>query len=178
MNPRNLYQLLEQASIRYGDAAALHQPIAGGGRREYRTCSWKQYREIVAEIAAGLRGLGVQRGDVVAIECDTRMEFYLVDFGIMASGGVAAALYTSYPAPELVKTIRGCGARVAFVEDPAKLEAVREAPVEQWILIDGEAPGAIPLDELRALAHVCAFFRPLVRNTLKIQERIPDFEKV
>jgi long-chain acyl-CoA synthetase len=153
VNPRNLYQLLEQASLRYGDAAALRQPVAGEGRGNYRTCSWKEYRQAAAEIAAGLRGLGVKRGDVVAFDCETRMEFYLADLGVMACGAVSAALYTSYPAVELVNAIRGCGARVAFVEDAATLEALREAPVEQWIVVRGEAPGAIPFDELRALGR-------------------------
>ncbi|HWQ56470.1 MAG TPA: AMP-dependent synthetase/ligase [Bryobacteraceae bacterium] len=153
MGPRNLYQLLEQASLRHGDAAALHQPVPGDRRHRYQTCSWSDYRRAVEEVAAGLRGLGVARGDVVAIDCETRMEFYFADLGVMACGAVSAALYTSYPAPDLVNTIRVCGAKVAFAEDPKTLAALRDAPVEQWILITGQAPGVITLDELRAIGR-------------------------
>ncbi len=150
MHPRNIYSLLAEASARYGDAAALHQPAAGRG---YTTWSWKAYRQAVEEIAAGLCGLGVGKGQIVAIDCETRAEFYFADLGVMACGAVSAALYTSFPPADLVAAIRGCGARVAFVENPGRLAALREAPVEQWILIKGEAEGAITLDELRALGR-------------------------
>ena len=153
VRPRNLYQLLEQASERYGDADALRQPAPGRGRQNYRTCSWKEYRRAVEEVAAGLRGLGAAKGDIVALACDTRMEFYFADLGAMACGAVAAALYTNYPPSELVKTIRACGAKIAFAEDARLLEALRDAPVEQWILVAGEAPGAITLEELREMGR-------------------------
>jgi long-chain acyl-CoA synthetase len=153
VGPRNVYHVLDEAAARHGDAVALRQPHSVDGRREYRECSWNEYRRAVQEIAAGLRGLGVSKGEIVAIDSETRLEFYLADIGIMAAGAVAAALYDSYPAADQIRTIQACGAKVAFIEDAAKLAGLREAPVEQWIVFCGEAEGAITLDDLRAMGR-------------------------
>jgi long-chain acyl-CoA synthetase len=142
---RTLYQVLEEASRAFGDAPALHQPTPSG----YLTYTWNQYRQAAEEIAAGLRGLGIARGDVVALNSETRLEFYLADLGIMTNGSIAAAMYPSYPPKDLVRTIASAGARAVFVESPSTLKLLRDARVEHWILLTGEAQGALTLDALR-----------------------------
>ena len=144
--PRTLYQVLAEAASLYGDAPALHQPSGGG----YLTLSWRQYQRAAEEVAAGLRGLGIGKGDIVCLNSETRLEFYLADFGILANGSIAAAMYPSYPPRDLIRTIETTGARAIFVEDPKTLRALRSAPVEHWILFTGDAPGAITLEALRA----------------------------
>ena len=62
----------------------------------------------------------------MALDSETRLEFYLADLGILAAGGIAAALYPNYPPKDLVRTIRTCGAKALFVEDPKTLEALDE----------------------------------------------------
>ena len=153
MAPRTIYELLRQAAERWGDAPALHQPHTKDGQRVYETISWNEYRRTAEEIAAGLHSLGVKKGEIVGIDCETRLEFYLADLGIMTTGAVAAALYTSYPAPDLVRTLAACGAKVVFVEDATTLASLRGAAVDQWIVMTGEAAGAITLGELRAMGR-------------------------
>ena len=153
MNPRTVFQVLEDAAVKYGKAAALHQPYHENGERKCRTYTWQEYREAALEIAAGLRGLGIRKGDIVALDSETRAEFYLADIGIMANGSIAAAVYTSYPAEDLVRTIEACGAKALFVEDPATFRALRDAAVRHFILLTGEAEGAMTLDQLRALGR-------------------------
>ncbi len=148
MNPRTVFQVLDETTRQYGDAPALHQPDSQS-HSGYLTYSWKQYRQAVEEIAAGLRTLGIGKGDVVALNSETRLEFYIADLGIMANGSIAAAMYPSYPPKDLVRTLAAAGACAAFVEDPKTLEALREAPMRHWILLTGEAPGAITLASLR-----------------------------
>ena len=99
-------------------------------------------------MARGLRALGIGKGDVCALNSETRAEFYLADLGIMTNGSVAAALYASYPPAELLATIARSGARVLFVETPKMLETLRAAPVEHFILLTGKAEGALTLHEL------------------------------
>lgn len=144
-----LFQVLETTANRYGDAPALRQPSGDG----YLTFSWNQYRDAAAEIAAGLRALGIRKGDVVALNSETRLEFYLADLGILASGAISAALYPSYPPSDLVRTVQTAGSKAVFVEDPKTLAALRGAPVERWILLTGEAEGALSLAELRSLGR-------------------------
>jgi long-chain acyl-CoA synthetase len=151
--PRTTFQVLEEAAARFGKAAALHQPVHEGGRRTYRTYTWEQYRDAALEIAAGLRSLGIQKGDIVALDSETRAEFYMADIGVMANGSIAAALYTSYPASDLLRTIEACDARALFVEDPKTFAALKRATVEHFILLTGEADGAMTLDKLRELGR-------------------------
>jgi len=150
MNPRTVFQVLEESAAKFGDAIALHQPVNQGGHRRDKTYTWREYHQAVLEIAAGLRALGIQNGDVVALDSETRAEFYLADIGVMANGSIAAALYTSYPAEDLLRTIRSCRARALFVEDPKTFAALRSADVSHFFLLTGEADGAITLDQLRA----------------------------
>ena len=108
MPPRTLYQVLEETARVHSDAPALRQPAPGDS---YTVYSWNQYRSAAEEIAAGLRAFGIGKGDIVALNSETRLEFYLADLGILTNGSVAAALYPSYPAPDLVRTIQCSGAR-------------------------------------------------------------------
>ncbi len=57
------------------------------------------------EVAAGLRSLGIAKGETVALNSETRLQFYLADPGIMANGSIAAALYPSYPPKDFLRNI-------------------------------------------------------------------------
>ena len=149
MPDRTVFRVLEEAAEQYGSAPALHQPYTEDGKRKLRTLSWIEYCTAAQEIAAGLRALGIRKGDIVALASETRLEFYLADLGILANGSISAALYPNYPAKESVRTIESCDAKALFAEDPKALEQLRDAPVAQRFLLTGEAPGAITLDQLR-----------------------------
>ncbi len=158
MTGRTLYRVLEETAHTHGDAPALRQPIPG--KDEYITYSWNQYQRAAEEIAAGLRALGIVRGDIVALNSETRLEFYLADLGILTNGSIAAAMYPSYPPPDLIRTLETARARAAFVEDPATLKALGAAPVEHWILLTGHAEGALTLDALRQMGREAILNQP------------------
>ncbi len=150
---RTVYRVLEEAAASYGGADALHQPIHREGQRQYRSYTWLEYRDAALEIAAGLRALGIQKGDVVALDSETRAEFYFCDIGIMANGSVAAALYSTYPSADLLRSIAACGAKALFVEDVKTFRQLQSADLRYFILMTGEAEGAITLDQLRSLGR-------------------------
>lgn len=160
MAGRTVFTVLEETAKQCGEAIALHQPTgskAGGG---YRTFSWNDWLRISREIALGLRSLGLSKGEIVCILCETRAEFYLVDVGIMGGAGVAAALYTAYPMPDLAKGMQGTAARFLFVEDPKTLadltravQARGESMPQHVILMTGEQPGTLSLAELQQLGR-------------------------
>lgn len=145
MKPNTVPELLRNAAMQFGEKLALRQPEGGS----VHLWNWNQYLQIAEEIAAGLRALGVGRGDHVAICSETRAEFYLADQGIMMNGSVSAALYPSYPAVELINTIGMSDAKVLFVEDPHMFGILKAAPVEHIILLTGESEGAMSLARLR-----------------------------
>jgi long-chain acyl-CoA synthetase len=142
-----MYEVLRDTSRAHGTTLALQQPIGGGN---YRAWNWDEYRTAVENIAAGLRTLGIHHGDIVAINSETRAEFYLADLGIMTNGSVSAALYQSYPAADLLRTIANSGAKALFIENTKMFAALKTAPVEHFILFQGEAEGALTLDTLIA----------------------------
>ncbi len=161
MPERNVYEVLRRTAARFDALAALHQPL-GGGR--YRIYTWGEYRSAVEEVAAGLRAVGIRKGDVAGIDAGTRAEFYIADIGIMSAGALAAALYGSYPVAHRVRTLRDVQARAIFVEDARKLRAIREAAEPPFaipfILLDGEGEGALTLDELRRRGREALGGRP------------------
>ncbi len=149
-------EVLRATAARYPERMALRQPGKGG----VQTWTWSEYLQAAEEIAAGLYALGLAPGDHVAICSETRAEFYLVDQGILTNGSVAAALYPSYPAAELVRTIQLAGAKALFVEDPKMLKALKAAPVGHFILMTGEAEGAVSLASLRSHGRRAAEIDP------------------
>ncbi len=154
--PTTIPQVLRATAARYPDKLALRQP----GKAGVQTWTWAQYLAAAEEIAAGLHALGLGRGDHIAICSETRAEFYLVDQGILMNGSVAAALYPSYPPAELVRTIELSEAKALVVEDPKTLAALRGAPVQHFILMTGEAEGAISLAALRGHGRYTAEVSP------------------
>jgi long-chain acyl-CoA synthetase len=157
MSDRNVHSLLVEAAEEFGSSPALFEPVLERGdakkERSYRSINWLEYRRKVEEIAAGLHGLGVRRGDIVALDAETSLGFYLADLGAMCAGAIAAALYTSYPPAEHVNTLRRLEPKVIFVENPrmhaALLSAADPALDAQWVLLTGNGEDTLTLDELR-----------------------------
>jgi long-chain acyl-CoA synthetase len=156
MSVQTIPQLLKSAAHQFGDRLALRQPAG----KEVRTWTWSEYFQAAEEIAAGLRILGLGKGDHAAICSETRAEFYLADQGILANGSVSGALYPSYPPEELIRVLVNADAKILFVEDPKMYEKLKGAPVEKIILLTGEAPGAISLAELRCQGRFTAEVGP------------------
>ena len=147
-----MYAVLEEAARAHGNSAALHQPL---GKGRYQTYTWIEYQRAAEEIACGLRQLGIEKGDTVALHSETRAEFYLADLGVLANGSIAAALYTTYPLAEQVSKIKASRAKAVCIEDPKSMRALMDEggkalPGMHWILLTGEAENAMTLEQLRA----------------------------
>jgi long-chain acyl-CoA synthetase len=151
MTARTVYTVLDETATAYPRNIALQQPLGGG---KYRSWNWLEYRDTVRQIALGLRAIGVRKGDTVALQSETRAEFYLADMGVMSAGAIAAAIYTSLPYADQVHTLQGSDARVVFVEHTKALKALQAAGGgsldARWILLTGEADGLLTLEALRA----------------------------
>jgi long-chain acyl-CoA synthetase len=157
MSARTVYTMLEETAAVHSQRPALKQPIGGG---KYRIYTWAEFRDRVQWTAVGLSTIGVEIGDMVALQSETRAEFYFADLGVMAAGAIAAALYTSLPYAEQAHALRFCDARLAMVENPKAMQALKAAlaalpdttpvsvPDLQWILLTGTAEGALTLDQL------------------------------
>jgi long-chain acyl-CoA synthetase len=102
----------------------------------------------VAGLAQGLAGLGVGRGDRVALMSWNRPEWHLVDFAVQHLGAVLVPLYPTLLAPQAAQILRDSGARAVVVDNEeqlAKIQAVRaDCPaLERVLLIDGPPPAGV-----------------------------------
>ncbi|HEV7772609.1 MAG TPA: AMP-binding protein, partial [Conexibacter sp.] len=115
--------------------------------------TWADLRERVDAIARGLAGLGVARGDTVALMMGNRPEFHLCDLAAVTLGATPFSIYQTFTAEQIRYVVGDAGARVAIVEQahlPEMLEARRELPaLEHVIVVDGDAPeGTVALAEV------------------------------
>jgi long-chain acyl-CoA synthetase len=154
MARRTLYTVLEETVATFGAAPAMYQPAGAtkaAGSSKYRTYTWVDFQQTSQQIACGLREHGIGKGDIVALHAEASASFYMADMGIVANGSIAAALYTSLPPADHVRTIEAAQPKAVIAEDAKTFRALRSAGVESplWILLSGEADGALTLDQIR-----------------------------
>jgi long-chain acyl-CoA synthetase len=150
---RTLCDLLAEHAAGHGDAPAMSWKRDGA----WQTLSWREYRERVAEVAMGLAGLGVGKGDFVAIMATNRPEHVLADQGAVHAGATPTSFYFTL-APEQIQYVAGhCEAKVAVLEDRDMLKRwqdIRDGlPGLQYLVLldgaqDGDGPGVLGWDEL------------------------------
>lgn len=88
---------------------------------EHRSMTWAEYRNGVADMAMGLRDLGVAPGDFVAIMALNRPEHVICDLAVLHLGAIPVSIYNTL-APEQIAYIAGhCAAKVAIVENETLL---------------------------------------------------------
>ena len=108
----------------------------------WRSMTWRQSGERVRAIAAGLLSLGIAREDCCGILANTRVEWLLIDLGILSAGAATTTVYPASSGDECAFILSDSGSRIVFVEDGAqlkKLVGLRSAMpgVERVILIEG-----------------------------------------
>jgi long-chain acyl-CoA synthetase len=121
--------------------------------------------ERVRDIGLGLTSLGMTRGDRVAILSESRPEWVLTDFAIMAGGAVTVPLYPTLQAPQVAFILKDSGATLAAVSSAEQLAKVlsiaSELPALRGVVVfeaheplarDGRLPVAT-LDEIAARGH-------------------------
>ena len=83
----------------------------------YEERTWQDYADRVARCAHGLRALGLQRGERVAIMGDACEEWAIADLGAQAAGAVTFGIYPTASAAEVEYQLRDAGASVFVAED-------------------------------------------------------------
>jgi long-subunit acyl-CoA synthetase (AMP-forming) len=150
---RTLCDLLAEHAAGHGALPAMSWKRDGA----WQTLSWRDYRERVAEVAMGLAGLGVGRGDLVAIMATNRPEHVLADQGAVHAGATPTTFYFTL-APEQIRYAAGhCEAKVAVLEDRDMLKRWQEIredlpALAHLVLLDGaqdgDGAGVLGWDEL------------------------------
>ena len=106
--PRSIWEMVSDAASRNPDGEAL---VCG-----VRRMTWREVAQQSAQIAAGLRKMGLQSGDRVALLLGNRIEFALAMFGAAHLGAVTVILSTRQQKPEIAYVLADCGARLLIHE--------------------------------------------------------------
>lgn len=117
MNISLPHKLLTRAATSPDSVALRHKQL--GIWREY---SWGDYAEIVRLVGLGLRGLGVERGDKVAIHAENRPEWLFADLGTQGIGAMTVGVYPTSPAAEVCYLLANSETKVVVAEDEEQLD--------------------------------------------------------
>jgi long-chain acyl-CoA synthetase len=115
---------------------------------EYTSITYEKMGEIVRHLAAGFREMGVASGDRVGIMSDSRMEWALSDFAIMAPGGVVTTIYTESSPKQIKYLLNDPDATGVVVENESLLD--RLVRVQDDLSLDF----VVVIDELDRYDHV------------------------
>ncbi len=122
------------------DRVAFSFPVGA----TWKQVTWKEFGEQVRQIAFGLRALGLQNEERVAILSGTRYDWVAADIAILGAAGATTTIYPSNLAEECEYIINDSGTKFVFAEDDAqvaKLQKVRSTltGVKHVITFDGKA---------------------------------------
>ncbi|MHB8531973.1 MAG: AMP-dependent synthetase/ligase [Solirubrobacteraceae bacterium] len=134
-------------------AAQRADQVAIRTRGDVFTITWGGLRERVDALAGGLAGLGLGRGDTLALMLSNRPEFHLCDLAGMMLGATPFSIYNTYTAEQIAYLGQDAEARVLICEQQflaRVLEARATLPrLEHVIVVDGEPPeGVLALSEV------------------------------
>ncbi|GAB7141848.1 fatty acid--CoA ligase FadD11 [Mycobacterium riyadhense] len=143
--PTTMCEAFQRTAAIDPDAVALRTPGAT------QTLTWREYAAQVRQVAAGLAGLGVRRGDTVSLMMANRIEFYPLEVGAQHVGATSFSVYNTLPAEQLSYLFDNAGTKVVMCEEQY-VDRVRAsgAPIEHIICIDGTPAGTLSVDDLYA----------------------------
>ncbi|PSP68189.1 long-chain fatty acid--CoA ligase [Halobacteriales archaeon QS_1_69_70] len=93
---------------------------------KYAALTYAELQDVVHNLAAGFRDLGVAAGTRVGIYADTRMEWAQADLGLLAAGAVVTTVYTESSPDRARFLLEDPDAAGVVVENESLLETVLE----------------------------------------------------
>lgn len=132
----NLFDLLDNRAKRDPEGAMVEYKGDDGTWRPY---SAQVFRDMVIDLAKGLIGLGVNKGDSVAIVSRTRWEWTALDMAIMSIGALTVPVYETNSASQVSWIFNDSKVTLAITEDDGqrdKIELVRsEVPTLRNVFV-------------------------------------------
>lgn len=129
--------LLRRNAAEFAGRAAYREKEYG----IWQSWTWSQALDEIEALSLGLIGLGLNRGDYVAIIGRNRPALYWSIVAVEMAGGVPVPLYQDAVAEEMTYVLEHCGARFVIGGDQEQVDKVIEAQetlqgIEQIIYVD------------------------------------------
>ena len=183
----SVVDLIHRSVERNADREAMRWKLPKARRTEGAEpaeAAWtsRTYREMwdwVTAVSLGLKDIGIDDGDSVAILARTRPEWTIVDLACLALGAVTCPIYPQSEPEQAAFVINNVAARLVFVENAqqaAKIESVRAQCPTLDHVVSFEASGKLPsdvmtLDDVLARADLDAANRLAWQDGWKAIER-------
>jgi long-chain acyl-CoA synthetase len=145
--PATMCEAFQATVARYPHELALR--TAGGAV----AITWGDYASRVRQIAAGLAGLGVGRGDTVALMMTNRPEFHLADTAALHLGAIPFSVYNTFAAEQIAEVLANAGNRVVVCEEqfaPRLAEVADGTAAEHVVCVNGQPAGTVAVEEMVA----------------------------
>ena len=121
--PHTAFEALAEWAEKIPDRTFLTQPLDG----EVRDWSFRQAQDDTSRFAAALLGLGLERGDRVAILSKNCAEWVLADMAISRAGLVSVPIYPTAGTETISYVLGHSGARAAIIGRLDNADTVRAA---------------------------------------------------
>jgi len=110
----------------------------------WKSVSWKDFGVTVREISMGLRALGLQNEERVAILAGTRYEWICADMGILCAGGATTTIYPSSTPDDCGYIVQDSNTAFVIAENEEQIEKLVSqkaslSKVRKVISIDGKS---------------------------------------
>ncbi|MGB7304969.1 MAG: AMP-binding protein [Burkholderiaceae bacterium] len=92
----------------------------------WQTMTWRQFDVLSRDLAGGLAGLGVKRGDNIAIIGDNRPRLYAGMLAVQMLGAIPVPLYQDAVANEMIHFFNNAQMAVAIVENQEQVDKLLE----------------------------------------------------
>lgn len=140
--PRSVWEMVEAAGQRNPDGEAI---VFGDER-----LTWRETVRRSSAIAAGLKDLGLQPGDRLAVLVGNRTEFVLTLYAAAQLGLITVLLSTRLQKPEVAYMLTDCGAKAIIYDTTLadRLPDARDVPDLRHRIAVGDAAGTTTLAQL------------------------------
>jgi len=115
-----LPKVLLRNAAQYADRPAMRHKDYG----IWQTWSWRELCEEVRTFAIGLRKIGLERGDAVAIIGDNRPRLYAAIAAVQSLGGIPVPVYQDAVADEMTYVLEHAEVRFAVVGDQEQVDKI------------------------------------------------------
>jgi long-chain acyl-CoA synthetase len=165
LSGKSLGQFFMERVQERGDRVALREKDLGIWQR----VTWNQYFEHVRNFALGLKALGFDRGNHLAIVSENCREWLYADISTICLGGVTVGVYPTSPSAEVGYIVKHSDSRFVVCEDQEQtdkiLDVIDELPqLANIIVMDMKGLKRYPRDRIRSFAEVEGLGRALFQR--------------
>jgi long-chain acyl-CoA synthetase len=143
----------------------------------WHAMSSDELRTAVEELSLGLRTLGVEKGDKVAILSENRPEWAITDFATLAIGAADSPIYSTLTPTQVLYILNDSESKIVFVSNAAQAAKIAEVRsqakyLKEVVRLDA-APiaGTIHFDEVRARGR-----EALAKDKDAVRKRVAELQ--